>query len=146
MVFIDLEKAYDKELREVLWWTLMKKGVPVKYIDIIKDMYDRVVTNVRTCEGITSDFSITIGLHQGSALSPFLFVIVMDELTRAIQDELQWCMLFADDIVLVDETRAGATLELWRQTLESRGFRLSRAKTEYIECKFSKQISEIIIL
>ena len=40
-------------------------------------------------------------------------------------------MLFADDIVLVDETRAGvnAKLELWRQTLESRGFKLSRAKT-----------------
>jgi len=34
-------------------------------------------------------------------------------------------MLFVDDIVLVDETRAGANvkLELWRQTLESRGFR-----------------------
>ena len=50
-------------------------------------------------------------------------------------------MLFADDIVLVDETRAGvnAKLELWRQTLESRGFRLSRAKTEYMKCKFSKQ-------
>ena len=66
----------------------------------------------------------------------------MNELTRAIQDEIPWCMLFADDIVLVDETRAGenAKLELWRQTLESRGFRLSRAKTEYIECKFSKQV------
>ena len=65
----------------------------------------------------------------------------MDELTRAIQDEIPWCMLFADDIVLVDETRAGvnAKLELWRQTLESRGFRLSRTKTEYMECKFSKQ-------
>ena len=50
-------------------------------------------------------------------------------------------MLFADDIVLADETRAGvnAKLELWRQTLESRGFRLNRTKTEYIECKFSKQ-------
>ena len=50
-------------------------------------------------------------------------------------------MLFADDIVLVDETRAGvnAKLELWRKTLESWGFRLSRAKTEYVECKFSKQ-------
>ena len=49
-------------------------------------------------------------------------------------------MLFADDIVLVDETRAGvnAKLELWRQTLESRGFRLSRAKTEYMEYKFNK--------
>ena len=49
-------------------------------------------------------------------------------------------MLFADDIVLVDETRVGvnAKLELWRQTLESRGFRLSRAKTEHMECRFSK--------
>ena len=50
-------------------------------------------------------------------------------------------MLFADDIVLVDETRAGVNtkLKLWRQTLDSQGFRLSRTKIEYMECKFSKQ-------
>jgi len=63
MVFIDLEKAYDKMPREVLWWTLMKNRVPIKYIEIIKDMYGGVVANVRICGGITSDFSITIGLH-----------------------------------------------------------------------------------
>ena len=104
-------------------------------------MYDRVVANVRTCGGITSNFSIAIGLHQGSALSPCLFVIVMDELTKAIQDEILWCMLFDDDIVLIAETRAwvNAKLELWRQTLKSRDFRLSRTKTEYMERKFSKQ-------
>ena len=62
----------------------------------------------------------------GSALSPLLFTIVMDVLTRAIQDEIPWCMLFSDDIILVDETRAGvnAKLKLWRQTLESRGYKL----------------------
>ena len=64
----------------------MKKGVPIKYINIIKDMYDGVVVNIKTCGGLTSDFSITIGLHQGFVLSPFLFVIVMDELTKTIQD------------------------------------------------------------
>ena len=64
-------------------------------------------------------------------MSPFLFAIVMDELTRVIKDEIPWCMLFTDDIFLVDETRVGVTakLELWRKTLESRGFRLSRTKT-----------------
>ena len=73
VVFINLEKTYDKVPREVLWWTLMKKVVPITYIKIIKDMDDGVVANVRTCGGIASDFSITIGLHQGSALSLFLF-------------------------------------------------------------------------
>ena len=56
MVFIDLEKAYDKAPRELLWWTFMKKGAPIKYIDIITNMYDGVVANVRTCGGITDDF------------------------------------------------------------------------------------------
>ena len=50
-----------------------------EYIDIINNQgHVRWSSgNVRTCGGITSDFSITIGLHQGSALSSFLFAIVM---------------------------------------------------------------------
>jgi len=67
----------------------MKNGVSIKYIDIIKDMYDGVVTNVRTCGGITSTFSITMGLHQGFALSPFLFVIVMDGLLELFR--IRYC-------------------------------------------------------
>jgi hypothetical protein len=57
-------------------------------------MYRDVVTFVRTCDGDTNDFSIKIGLHQGSALSPYLFALVMDEVTRDIQGDIPWCMLF----------------------------------------------------
>ena len=98
MVFIDLEKAYDKVPREILWWALSRKGIPWKYIDIIKDMYEGVSTSVRTSVGETEKFPITLAVHQGFALSPFLFAIVMDELTRSIQDGIPWCMMFADDI------------------------------------------------
>ncbi|CAN6720664.1 unnamed protein product [Malus baccata var. baccata] len=42
-------------------------------------------------------------------------------------------------LLLIDETQEGvnAKLNLWREVLESKGFRLSRSKTEYMECKFS---------
>ena len=64
---------------------------------------------------------------------------MMDEITRDIQGEIPWYMLFADDVVLIDESRARVNrkLELWRRTLESKGFRLSRTKTEYMMCDFS---------
>jgi hypothetical protein len=78
----------------------------------IKDMYDKVVTNVRTIDGDTNVFLIIIGLHQGSALSPYLFDLVIDEVTRDIQRDIPWCMLFADDVVLVDESREGVNRKL----------------------------------
>jgi len=63
----------------------------------------------------------------------------MDELTREIHDEVPWCTLFADDIVLIRETRGGLSekLERWRHSLESKRFRLSRSKTKYLRCGFN---------
>jgi hypothetical protein len=105
MIFIELEKAYEKVPRNVMWWALQKYKVSSKYITLIKDMYDNVVTSVRTGDEDTNDFPINIELHQGSTLSPYLFALVMDEVTRGIQDGTTWCMLFADDVDLVDESR-----------------------------------------
>ena len=57
-----------------------------------------------------------------------------------MQDKVPWCMLFTDDIVLVAETKVevNAKLELWKEALESKGLKISRNKTEYMEYKFSK--------
>jgi hypothetical protein len=84
MVFNDLEKAYDRVTRNVMWWALQKHTISTKYITLIKDMYDNIMTSIQTSDGDTNDFLINIRLHQGSALSPYLFALVMDEVTRDI--------------------------------------------------------------
>ena len=70
-----------------------------------------------------------MGLHQGSALSPFLFGMVMDRLTDNVRLQSPWSMLFADDIVLSSESRTGLEqqLETWREALEKRGVKMSRS-------------------
>ena len=45
---------------------------------------------VRTKGDITSAFPITIGLHQGSTLNLYLFVLAMDELIRSLQHEVPY--------------------------------------------------------
>lgn len=60
MAFIN----YDKVPRKVLYWILMKTGSLTKYIDIINDIFDRIVANTRTCGGLTSDFLSQFGLHK----------------------------------------------------------------------------------
>ncbi|KAH1202990.1 RNA-directed DNA polymerase from mobile element jockey [Glycine max] len=127
--------------REILWKALEKKGVRVAYIRAIQDMYDRVSTSVRTQGGESDDFPITIGLHQGSTLSPYLFTLILEVLTEQIQEIAPRCMLFADDIVLLGESREelNERLETWRRALETHGFCLSRSKSEYMECKFNKR-------
>ncbi|KAH1203374.1 DNA topoisomerase 1 [Glycine max] len=91
--------------------------------------------------GESDDFPITIGLHQGSTLSPYLITLILDVLTEQIQEIAPRCMLFADDIVLLGESREelNERLETWRRALETHGFRLSRSKSEYMECKFNKR-------
>ncbi|KAK3562819.1 hypothetical protein QTP86_010400, partial [Hemibagrus guttatus] len=133
-VFVDLEKAYDRVPREELWYCMRKSGVAEKYVRVVQDMYERSRTVVRCAVGQTEEFKVEVGLHQGSALSPFLFAIVMDQLSEEVRQESPWTMMFADDIVICSESREQVeeNLERWRFALERRGMKVSRSKTEYV--------------
>ncbi|KAK3567026.1 hypothetical protein QTP86_008974 [Hemibagrus guttatus] len=133
-VFVDLEKAYDRVPREELWYCMRKSGVAEKYVRVVQDMYERSRTVVRCAVGQTEEFKVEVGLHQGSGLSPFLFAIVMDQLSEEVRQESPWTMMFADDIVICSESREQVeeNLERWRFALERRGMKVSRSKTEYM--------------
>ena len=66
-------------------------------------MYEDSVTTVRCAVGMTEGFKVEVGLHQGLALSPFLFAMVMDRLTDEVRQESPWNMMFTDDIVIYSE-------------------------------------------
>ncbi|KAK3542088.1 hypothetical protein QTP86_013386 [Hemibagrus guttatus] len=133
-VFVDLEKAYDMVPREELWYCMRKSGVAEKYVRVVQDMYEMSRTVVRCAVGQTEEFKVEVGLHQGSALSPFLFAIVMDQLSEEVRQESPWTMMFADDIVICSESREQVeeNLERWRFALERRGMKVSINKTEYM--------------
>ena len=95
-------------------------------------MYEGSETVMRCAVGTTESFKVKVGLHQGSALSPFLFAVIMDRLTDEVRREPPWLMLFADDIVICEETREEVErrLESWKYALERREMKVSRSKTE----------------
>ena len=132
--FIDLEKAYDRVPREELWECLRLAETSECYIKIIQNMYEGATTTVRSAARLTKEFKVGVGLHQGSALSPFLFVIIIDRLTKNIRKDAPWDMLFEDDIVLSRQNhrKLEEDLEIWRNALERRDLKVSRSKTEYL--------------
>jgi len=134
--FVDLEKAFDRVPREVVYWSLRRKGISEKIVRIIKSMYDGARTTVRSGAGGTSWFEIRVGVHQGSCLSPLLFIIVMDAVSEAIKREVPWDMLYADDLIVAEDSPASLQTRFtsWQGALESKGLKINAGKTETMVC------------
>ena len=133
--FIDLEKAYDRVPRVEPWECLRLAETSKCYIGIVKDMYNGATATVRSAAGLTEELKVGVGLHQGSAFSPFLFAIIMDKLTEDIRKDAPWDMLFAAGVVLSKQNykELEDDLEIWRNVREREGLEVSWNKTEYLK-------------
>ena len=98
-VSVDLKKVYGRVPREDLRYYMRKLGMAKKYVRLAQDMYEGSETVVRCAVGAAESFKVKVGLHQGSALSPFLLAVIMDRLTNKERKELPWMMLFADMVL-----------------------------------------------
>ena len=102
--FVDLEKAYDLVPRKVLYWCLWKKGVTEKLVRLVTETYRNAKTAVRTAGGVSREFEIKVGLHQGSALSPLLFAVIINVLSEHLLAKNLWELLFADDLAIMADS------------------------------------------
>ena len=74
-------------------------------------------------------------MHQGSALSPLLFVIVMEAISREFRVALLWELLYADDLAVIAETEEQLIKRLneWKDIVESKGMRVSMNRVDAID-------------
>ena len=130
-VFVDLEKAFDRVPRETIRWALRRQKVPERTVDMVMALYGNTKSRVRTYAGISEEFEIRVGVHQGSALSPLLFVLVLEEATKGGRRGL-WEMLYADDLVITAESKEAAVrrFNIWKREMEKRGMRVNMEKTK----------------
>ena len=82
MCFVDLEKAFDRVSRKVLEWAMRKRGIPEAMLRAVMSLYEGAKTRVRVGLELSEEFEVKVGLHQGSVLSPLVFVIVVDVVTE----------------------------------------------------------------
>ena len=78
-------------------------------------MYRETTTSIRSEAGMADKFKAKVGLHQGSALSPLLFITLMDVISDKVKMIPPYSMLFADDIISVYNTMEGLmeSLDKW---------------------------------
>jgi len=93
-------------------------------------MYTGAKTVVRTVYGNSNGFEIKVGMHQVSALSPLLFVIIMKALSREFRLALPWELLYSDDLVMIAETEDDLIKRLndWKDNVENRGMKVTHMR------------------
>ncbi|RUS80469.1 hypothetical protein EGW08_011785 [Elysia chlorotica] len=84
MAFVDLEKAFDRVPRKVIRWAMRKLGVEEWIVRLVQSMYANARSQVRVGDGYSEEFEVKVGVHQGSVLSPLLFIVILEALSREL--------------------------------------------------------------
>ena len=106
-------------------------------VTVIKAMYVDASTMVRLNGRTGQGFNVRVGVHQGSVLSPLLFIMVMEALSRTFRDGLPLELLYADDLVLLADTEELLVEKIvrWKTGLEAKGLRVNLVKTKVMRCR-----------
>ena len=130
MCFVDFKKEFDSISHDKFWVTVMDMGYPLHLIDMLAKLYRKQLVKVKVAKTLSEWFRVDKGVQQGCVLSPHLFNILAETVTRETLDGFQGGLQiggriimncwYADDIILL------ATLKAELQELVDRLDRVSR--------------------
>ena len=99
MVFVDLQKAFDRVQRVLIEISLRRNGVAECYVKAVMKMYKEVQSQMKVEGEDSKEFAVRVGIHQRSVLSPFIFAVMMDVVTEVANEG--HALIYADDLVLI---------------------------------------------
>lgn len=151
IMFIDLEKAFDRVPRNLLWTALSDEhyNIPQKLIRVIRNMYSKCPTKVK-CQAQDSNwFNVNTGVRQGDVLSPLLFIIFMDKCMRNIgAGELgEETLVYADDVAIVADNivQLQTVADRWKEGMDQNTMKINTGpgKTEFMVVSRREQEYEL---
>ena len=113
-------------------WALRKKGLPEILVKAVMSLYEGSKTKVKVEFEFSEEFSVVVGVHQGSVLLPLLFSIVLNVVTENAREGLMKEVLYAEDLILMSEMMEGLKERFLkcRSALESKGLMVNLEKTK----------------
>ena len=102
---------------------MRRRGIPEAMVRAVMSLYEGAKTRVRVGLELFEEFEVKVGVHQGSALSPLLFAIVVDVLTESVRNGLMSEVFYANDLVLTSEKMEGLREKFWKwkEAFKSKG-------------------------
>jgi len=110
MCALEFKKAFDSISHDKLWVTMMDMGYPLHFIDLLAKLYKKQLAKVKVAGTLSEWFRVKKGVRQGCVLSPYLFNILAEMVTRETLDGFQGKvqiggrmitnLRYADDIIL----------------------------------------------
>ena len=123
VISLDAEKAFDKIKHHFMLNILERTGIQGPYLNIIKAIYSKKITNIKLNSGKLEAIPLKSGIRQGCPLSPYLFNIMLEVLAEAFKEQKEIkgiqigkeevkTLLFADDMILYLSDLKNSTREL----------------------------------
>ena len=101
-------------------------------VGAVMSLYDGAKRRVRVVSACSDEFEVKVGVHQGSALPPLLFAIVVGVITENARRDVVNELLYADDLVLMSEMMEDLKERFWnwKNALKSKGLKVNTRKTK----------------
>ena len=146
VAFVDFSAAFDSVPHSHLWYRLIQDGIHGRIINVIRSLYSNLKSCLKVPYGLTEYFACVVGTRQGCMISPFLFILYLNELVRLLRD--YQCpsiridndfpdfsmLMYADDIALCNDTvgRLQRSIDILGIFCDKYGLKVNMSKTNVI--------------